>query len=147
MKPPSPTPLQNLNPNPALTRLSCIPSRIKHGISTWPGECLAFNTQYTTSFPLLTFMESCREAARLVNSAETRNTKEILRPIFQQGTLESLLWGEASRGREEGGEERRRGYGRCVDVRGVRNGVQGGLRLLVRLSLKKGRTSFVVSTR
>ena len=51
-------------------------------------------------------MESCREAARLVNSAETRDAKENLLPIFQQGTLESLLWGEASRGREEGGEEK-----------------------------------------
>jgi hypothetical protein len=107
MKTPSPTPLPNLNPNPALTRLSCIPSRIKHGVSTWPGECLAFNTQYTTSFPLLKFMESCREAARLVNSTETRDAKEILLPIFQQGTPESLLWGEIRLGEGEGGEEKR----------------------------------------
>jgi hypothetical protein len=34
-----------------------------------------------------------------------------------------------------------------VGVRGVRSGVLGGLRLLVRFSLRKGRASFVVFTR
>jgi hypothetical protein len=51
-------------------------------------------------------MESCREAARLVNSREIRDAKEILLPIFQQGTLGSLLWGEISQGGGEGGEEK-----------------------------------------
>jgi hypothetical protein len=52
-------------------------------------------------------MESCREAARLVNSADTRDAKEILLPIFKQGTLESLLWEEIRLREGERGEENR----------------------------------------
>jgi hypothetical protein len=51
-------------------------------------------------------MESCREAARLVNSAETRDANEIILPISKQETLESLLWEEIRLREGERGEEK-----------------------------------------